>query len=497
MTAVLAAAPAHSRRRLDWPARLAVLAPALLSLALSLVTVGRRDLWRDELATWQFSRLSFLDLGRAAHHVDAVLLPYYALMHVWQWLFPQAVALRVPSLLAAAATVAVVAATGARLWNGWAGAAAGLTLALNGSFAATAVEARPYALATLACAAATYLLVRTRSEPTSRRLWMGYALTAALAVLLQPFSAFLLAAHMVVAIVWFGRVSAARWRFVAAAAAPAIAAVTVAVVSAGQHGQLFWVQPQSIGAATDTVIAATGQLEPWHGWLLVGAAAVSAAVAIRARDTGWLLGPCLLVAPAGCLFVLSGVWHPAFVLRYLVIAPIGGALIIGASVNALHKTWLAAAGVAALAAVVLIAAQPSLATAFSRRSADDFPGQVARITQSASPADWVVVGQDYASGGIAAGLAYYSHDRAFEAAILASLPGGSPRLFVRPPADTASATEGGIPHGRTWLISLVRWWAGEAYPYGYHQLEHLGCVRDTGTALTHTHGYGLMLLRCP
>jgi mannosyltransferase len=294
-------------------ARLAVVAPALLSLALSLATVARRDMWRDEMATWQFSRLSFPDLGRAVQRVDAVLWPYYALMHVWQAIFPSAVALRVPSLLAAAATVAVVAATASRLWTGWAGLVAGTALALNGSFAATAVSARPYALATLGCAVSTYLLVRARSDPSANRLWIGYAISCVLAIGLQFFAVLVIAAQAVVAVVWFPRNRAARWRGAAALGVAAVTALAVTLAAAGQHGQLLWAQPQSAADAARVVADAAGRLAPGHGWLVLLAGAVSLPVAVRARDSGWLLGPLLLVLPAAGLFLLSGVWHPAFV----------------------------------------------------------------------------------------------------------------------------------------------------------------------------------------
>ena len=56
--------------------------PALLGLAISLAFVGRASLWRDEMATKEFSALSVPSLFRATSHVDRVLTPYYLFMHV-------------------------------------------------------------------------------------------------------------------------------------------------------------------------------------------------------------------------------------------------------------------------------------------------------------------------------------------------------------------------------------------------------------------------------
>jgi hypothetical protein len=169
--------------------------------------------------------------------------------------------------------------------------------------------------------------------------------------------------------------------------------------------------------------------------------------------------------------------------------------VFGSAVSGFRSGRLAAATTAVVLTAVFVAGLPALRDDFARTSVDDFPGLVALVDQRAAPGDWVVVGQDYASGGVAAGFAYYGDDAAFQRDVVAALPGGSPTLYPRHSA--AEATTSGTPHGRTWLISLVRWWVGETYPYGYQQLKQLGCVRDTSQPVLRTHGYGLLLMRCP
>jgi mannosyltransferase len=470
---------------------LAVVVPTMLSLCLSVLTVDRRALWRDEMATWEFSRLPFVDLVHATRHVDAVLAPYYALMHVWQSAFPSAVALRVPSLLAAAGTVAVIAAVAVRLWNAWAGFVAGCALALNGAFADTAVSARPYALAMCCCAVATYLLVCARDSPGSRRLWAWYAVACCLAVLFQVLTVFVLVAHLVPAFVWFRR--RALLRFLLASGVTCLVTGLVLLAAARQHGQLLWAQGRPALYALRVTVAATGESRPWHGWLLLVCAGIGLVVALVRRDSGWLLGPSLLVVPAVGLFMLSGLWHPAFVQRYLMLAPLGAALVIGSAVAGFRP---AALGVFALVAAVTVANWPALQKHFSSASVDDFPALVSLLDRHVAPGDWVVVGQDYASGGVAAGFAYYSGDGAFRSAVVAALPHGSPTLSPRHVTSHSPPTSTGVPHGRTWLIGLVRWWVGESEPYGTTQLEAWGCVRDTAQPEVHKNGYGLVLMRC-
>src|SRR5262245_66504674 len=75
--------------------------PAFATLALGWWGLGRRQLWQDEHATWWAAALDWPDLARLLGTVDAVLAPYYVLMHAWIALFGASAAmLRLPSALA-------------------------------------------------------------------------------------------------------------------------------------------------------------------------------------------------------------------------------------------------------------------------------------------------------------------------------------------------------------------------------------------------------------
>nr|BFE75336.1 hypothetical protein GCM10020092_086370 [Actinoplanes digitatis] len=74
--------------------------PFAVTLVVTLIGIGERQLWRDEHATWWAASLSFADLRRFAETVDFVLVPYYVLLHGWTAVFgDSAVALRLPSAL--------------------------------------------------------------------------------------------------------------------------------------------------------------------------------------------------------------------------------------------------------------------------------------------------------------------------------------------------------------------------------------------------------------
>lgn len=107
-----------------------------------------------------------------------MLAPYYLLMHAWTAVAgTSGVALRVPSVLAMAAVAGVVARIGGELVTPRAGLLAGLVLCATPAASRTAQEARPYAFAMLAAAAATLLLVRAlRAPSTTTWVWYGIAL---------------------------------------------------------------------------------------------------------------------------------------------------------------------------------------------------------------------------------------------------------------------------------------------------------------------------------
>ncbi|WP_438361876.1 glycosyltransferase family 39 protein [Micromonospora sicca] len=200
-----AAAPARSNRRwLVW------LPPAALTLAVSLTEVSRAQLWRDELATWSAATRPVGDLVRLAGTIDAATGPYYLLMHGWIALFGDSTtALRLPSVLAMAATAGLTARLGERLVDARVGLLAGLLLAVLPGTSRYAQEARPYALATLLAVLATLLLVEALRRPSWAR-WAGYAAAVAALGLTHLIALTLLAAHAVAVLL-------VQWRDPAAA----------------------------------------------------------------------------------------------------------------------------------------------------------------------------------------------------------------------------------------------------------------------------------------
>ncbi|WP_234701205.1 glycosyltransferase family 39 protein [Streptomyces malaysiensis] len=128
-------------------------------LWLGLWGLDRGTMWRDESATYQMARRTLPQIRDALGTVDAVHGLYYVLMHPLLALHPSEVTLRLPSVLAAVATTALVAALGCRLARPRVGLWAGLLYAATPVVTHYAQEGRSYALVAAGAAWATYLLV--------------------------------------------------------------------------------------------------------------------------------------------------------------------------------------------------------------------------------------------------------------------------------------------------------------------------------------------------
>ncbi|WP_233361816.1 glycosyltransferase family 39 protein [Streptomyces sp. GMR22] len=136
-------------------------------LGLGLWGLDRGTMWRDESVTYQLARRTLPQIRDALGTVDAVHGLYYLLMHPVLALWPSEVTMRLPSVLAAVAATALVAALGCRLARPRVGLWAGLLYATTPVVTHYAQEGRSYALVAASAAGATYLLVGAVGRATS------------------------------------------------------------------------------------------------------------------------------------------------------------------------------------------------------------------------------------------------------------------------------------------------------------------------------------------
>ena len=230
MTRVVAqmrpAPPASSRPAASTAFAVAVL-PALAALVLYVFGIGTPALWLDEAATAGESGRSLSGLLGFLAERDAGLGAYYLFMHGWTSFGDGEAWLRLPSAVAMAVAVGMLADLGRRWWGSGAGVAAGLLLALSPMASRYAQEARPYALAVLAAVAAAWSLWRAAgySSPTdapagsagsaglagsARRWWIAYATAVAALGVVHVVALVVLVAHPLLLLAAFGRTRRAQ-----------------------------------------------------------------------------------------------------------------------------------------------------------------------------------------------------------------------------------------------------------------------------------------------
>lgn len=409
-TTAAPAAPARARAGTWWHPLLAGLAVGLLSLAWS----WHPSLWSDEAATVSAASRSLPELWDMLGTIDLVHGAYYAVMHVWTSVFgTSAVALRLPSALAAAVTAGCTYGLGARLRGPAFGAAAVAVLALLPRAFWAGAEARPYA-GTAALAAAATLALLVALDRRSRLAWAGYAVLLFAGVLANLYVGLLVGAHL--ATVRLAHSEALR-RWLVAAGAAVLAAVPFLLAAYGQAGQLG---DRDLGPLTlfrnvvanqwflgDTPTPATGEgaatatgIGAWWlpaslllaagGWALIGGLVLGRRAADRPL-LAWTLP--WVVLPTAVIGFYSLAVSPMYSPRYLTFAAPAVALLLAAGLLAIRpvRVRAAVAVLLVLAAVPVLVSQRQLAG----KNGTDWSRVAAYVDANARPGDAVYYAPRY------------------------------------------------------------------------------------------------------
>lgn len=331
--------------------------PVVAMLVIGCWGLDRGGMWRDEAATFQVARRTVPQIWRLLHEVDAVHGLYYLLMRPVLALHPGEVLLRLPSVLAAAATAGLVALLGARLARPRVGLWAGLLYAINPMVGHYAQEGRSYALVAAGAAGATLLLVRALGG----RSWTPYAVVVAVTCLLHEFAVLLLLAHALTLVL--ARVPRRVWAaWLCAAGAVALVILPLVLVSHAQSAQVSWLRPPGQGGVNRLVHRFAGSTdEVLVPCLLLMYVALRRPWPSRDGHEPSLASvalPLLLVPPAVLMTVSQ--WSPLYDDRYVLYALAGAPLLaaFGADrlARAVPRLPRAAVTVAGLLAVAVVCA---------------------------------------------------------------------------------------------------------------------------------------------
>ncbi len=308
------------------------IAVGVVALACVLPGLARADIWHDEAASIYFARLPLLDLPGELARRDNHGPGYFAFLHVWTAVFGDgALAARVPSALAAAATVILTALIGCRVHGARAGLAAGLLLATSPLHAWYGQEVRFYAPALALGAGQVLAALRVLETPTRGRQ-VTLALVAALGFVtfyLVGLISLAIGASVVLAKREDGDRQARRAVLVALACAGVLLlAWAPGLQRQSEHAlrYLSWIKDSPVhlflaGALRDV---AGGHHVPHGlptvaGGLLAALSGVFVVRAVTARSVQDLLIVLWLVIPIAAVLVLS-LKQSFLVVRYLLVA---------------------------------------------------------------------------------------------------------------------------------------------------------------------------------
>ncbi len=254
-------AAAGQVRRGGWAAAAAKYAPAGVAAAAMAVLGGwglarHSSMGNDEVATRWAALLSLRDLAHLLNTVDAVHGLYYLIMHVWVAVGSSPAVLRIPSVLAMVAGVALTAILARRLTgSGWVALFAGLVMAFTPVITYYAQTARSYAMVVTCVLAATLALLHALDAEVTgatgkqvARRWVLYGALVTLGGYLNELSLLVLAAHGVtVLLARYGRRVLRHW--LAAAIAGAGLVTPLIVISIREHAAVAWIARPGLTAA--------------------------------------------------------------------------------------------------------------------------------------------------------------------------------------------------------------------------------------------------------
>jgi mannosyltransferase len=382
----------------DLASRLDPVMVAVFATVVSAAGANRPSLWFDEAATISASASRSLpELWRLLDNIDAVHGLYYLVMHGWFAIFPPTEFWsRLPSCLAVCGAAAGVVVLGKQLSTRSVGVSAGIAFAILPRITWAGIEARSYAMSTMAAVWLTVLLIAAirRHRPV---LWPVYGLLLAISSLLNLFVVLMVLAHaVVVAVVTNKRSTVVRWA-VASSVAVLVAAPFLAFTRT-QIAQVRWISPLNLHTIID--IAQEQYFDRSVPFAILAGVVLIAPILlfrnnIQPLDIGRrqlvIIALAWMTLPTAVLLVYSVWLEPIYYPRYLCYTAPALALLLGVCVVTAARSR---ERIAAVLAAFALAATPNYL--FVQRGpyakeGMDFSQVADVITEHAAPGDCLIL----------------------------------------------------------------------------------------------------------
>ncbi len=414
--AVTAAPTARDRRQLrgrgrggSWPEW----AGGLGALAVYSWRSGDAGIWRDEASTLSAARRDVGQIVQLAGTEDLVHTLYYLLVHIALSVHDSVAAARAPSVLAMAATVAVLVRLGRRLGSLAIGVVAAGLLVASPAASAHAQNARSEALVALVAVSTTLMLLSAARDGT-RVAWLRYGAAIVVLGALNLMGLLLLGVHAVMLVTAglpLGAERADRRRalrqWAVAVTGAGLLLAPFALAAWAQRDQISWMEsPQGYHLTAFYVHAVGGKVPLVLIALACLAASVAASLAasvaaVRQRgrrgvaERALWFGLTWAVLPPSVLWTVSQL-HPMWDEHYVFYCLPGLMLAVAAAafVPAVPRR-LRVGGAAGLVALVAVAGLPAQLAARDPVSGhgEDLDGATHLIADQRRPGDGILFGR--------------------------------------------------------------------------------------------------------
>ncbi|MGV8895373.1 MAG: glycosyltransferase family 39 protein [Rhodoglobus sp.] len=295
--------------------------------------------WGDEAASVISASRSWSSLAAELSAIDGVHGVYYAFLHVWTSILGTSeLATRLPSAIAAGATVAGVVVLVRHLGDSRLAVLAGVVAAVLPRTTLMATEARSYAMGTAAAVWLTILLVTLLRRRASSGWWIAYAVAVAASVYLFLYLGLLLLVHACYVLVAH-REAVGNW--VRAAVAAALLSAPVILLGYLQRQQIEFLARRHYATAPNVLVM------QWFGtsdvavfcWALILLAVGWIAWNLRRGHSSKLgiLAVLWLVIPTAALLVGNETVSPIYNVRYLTFSTPAAAILIAIGISVIAR----------------------------------------------------------------------------------------------------------------------------------------------------------------
>ncbi len=390
--------------RTKW--RLAVGGELILGGVLGTIFLGSHSLWLDESVSSSLATAPWHRFTEVVAHREPNMALYYLFLRGWVFFGHGEAALRSLSVIAAVGALAVVIMVTRDLFGQKAALICGLLLAVDPLFVEFAQDVRGYSLCLVLVSASSFLFIRGIQKPLSQPwvTWTGYTLVTVLAAYTNFWAALVPLSHAVSLAFLPNR--SIPWRKLA----PTWGAVLVLLVPlallirATDSSGVDWAAGSSAGHILTRIRDAVPHvlLDLGAVVLMVGLFVVVLLVrrhqtllAAFERNWAWLFALCWLGVPLAAVILLSVVYKPLLVIRYLMVCVPPAAILVGAIVARATDSSLPVGRLKRLAATiggVMILGASSIATVMWYNSAgsQDWRSTVAYVGNASRPGDGVL-----------------------------------------------------------------------------------------------------------